>query len=85
MNIKKIFKVEESIEILKTLGLIDNMESIRKYIIIKYKSRIQTKKIDETSTAAVDPRHLKVEVAEYDFPNCSYVINRICQYPMLIM
>ena len=64
MNIKKIFKVEESIEILKTLGLIDNMESIRKYIIIKYKSRIQTKKIDETSTAAVDPRHLKVEVAE---------------------
>ena len=49
MNIKKIFKVEESIEILKTLGLIDNMESIRKYIIIKYKSRIQTKKIDETS------------------------------------
>ena len=64
MNIKKIFKVEESIEILKTLGLIDNMESIRKYIIIKYKSRIQTKKIDETSTAAVDPQHLKVEVAE---------------------
>ena len=64
MIIKKIFKVEESIEILKTLGLIDNMESIRKYIIIKYKSRIQTKKIDETSTAAVDPRHLKVEVAE---------------------
>ena len=64
MNIKKIFKVEESIEILKTLGLIDNMESIRKYIIIKYKSRIQTKKIDETSTAAVDPRHLKVEVAD---------------------
>ena len=64
MNIKKIFKVEESIEILKTLGLIDNMESIRKYIVIKYKSRIQTKKIDETSTAAVDPRHLKVEVAE---------------------
>ena len=64
MNIKKIFKVEESIEILKTLGLIDNMESIRKYIIIKYKSRIQTKKIDETSTAAVDSRHLKVEVAE---------------------
>ena len=64
MNIKKIFKVEESIEILKTLGLIDNMESIRKYIVIKYKSRIQTKKIDETSTAAVDPQHLKVEVAE---------------------
>ena len=29
-----------------------------------------------TSTAAVDPRHLKVEVADYDFPNCSYVINR---------
>ena len=85
MNIKKIFKVEESIEILKTLGLIDNMESIRKYIIIKYKSRIQTKKIDETSTAAVDPRHLKVEVAEYDFPTCSYIINRTCQYPMLIM
>ena len=24
----------------------------------------------ETSTVAVDPRHLKVEVAEQDFPNC---------------
>ena len=33
----------------------------------------------KTSTAAVDPRHLKVEVANYDFPNCSYVI-----YPTLL-
>ena len=40
---------------------------------------------DQTSTAAVDSQHLKVEVADYDFPNCSYVINRTCQYPMLIM
>ena len=39
----------------------------------------------KTSTAAVDPRHLKVEVADLDFPNCSYVISRTCQYPMLIM
>ena len=39
----------------------------------------------KTTTAAVDPWHLKVEVANYDFPNCSYVINRTCQYPMLIM
>ena len=37
-----------------------------------------------TSTAAVNPQHLKVEVAD-DFPNCSYVINRTCQNPMLIM
>ena len=29
---------------------------------------------DQTSTAAVDSQHLKVEVADYDFPNCSYVI-----------
>ena len=31
-----------------------------------------------TSTAAVDPRHLKVEVTDLDFPNCSYVINKTC-------
>ena len=37
------------------------------------------------NTAAVDPRHLKVEVTDQDFPNCSYVINRTCQYLMLIM
>ena len=28
------------------------------------------KKDPEKSTAAVDPRHLKVEVADKDFPNC---------------
>ena len=39
----------------------------------------------ETSTAAVDPWHLEDEVTEQDFPNCSYVINTTCQYPMLIM
>ena len=27
-------------------------------------------------TTAVDPQHLK------DFPNCSYVVNRTCQYPI---
>ena len=37
------------------------------------------------NTAAVDPRHLKVEVTDQDFPNCSYVINRTCKYLMLIM
>ena len=31
---KKIFKEEESIEILKILGLINNIESIRKYVIM---------------------------------------------------
>ena len=40
---------------------------------------------NQTSTAAVNPQHLKVEVADEDFPNCAYVINRTCQYPMLIM
>ena len=39
----------------------------------------------KTSAAAVDPPHLKVEVADSDFPNCSYVRNRTCQYPTLIM
>ena len=38
-----------------------------------------------TSTAAVDPRHLKVEAAEDDSPDCCYVINRTCYCPMLIM
>ena len=35
--------------------------------------------------AAVDPWHLKVGVAEEEFPKCSSVINRTCQYPVLIM
>ena len=39
----------------------------------------------KTSAAAVDTQHLKVEVADKDFLNCSYVINRTCQYLMLIM
>ena len=39
----------------------------------------------KTSTAAVDPQHLNVEVTDQDFPNCSYVINRTCQYLILIM
>ena len=42
-------------------------------------------KTQKTSTAAVGPEHLKVEVADKVFPNCSYVINRTCQYTMLIM
>ena len=41
-------------------------------------------KASKTSTVAVDPQHLKVEVGDYDFPDSSYVINRTCQYPMLI-
>ena len=36
-----------------------------------------------TSRTAVDSRNLKVEAAEQDFPNCSHVINRTYQYPML--
>ena len=39
----------------------------------------------KTSTAAMDRQYLKVEVADQDFPNCSYVINRTCHYLMLIM
>ena len=31
----------------------------------------------------MDPQHLRVEVANEDFPNCSYVINQTCQYLML--
>ena len=33
----------------------------------------------------VGPQHLKVDVADWDFPNCFYVINRTSQYLMLIM
>ena len=33
-----------------------------------------------TSTAAVDPQHLKVEGAEKDFPDCQYFINRTCYF-----
>ena len=47
----------------------------QKYVWISFK----------TSAAAGDLQHLKVEVADQDFPNCSYVINRTCQHPMLIM
>ena len=42
-------------------------------------------KLKGASTAAVGPQHLKVEVADKDFPNCSYVINRTWKYPMSIM
>ena len=50
----------------------------------KLKSCTQNKK-KKTSTIAVDPQHLKVEVVDSDFSNCSHVINRTCQYLMLIM
>ena len=46
-------------------------------------SRIGVLKI-QTRTVAVDPKHLKVKFAEYDFPNRSYVINRTSYCPMLI-
>ena len=45
--------------------------------------KIQKEK--KKSAAAADPQHLKVEVADQDFPNCSHVINRTCQYLTLIM
>ena len=37
---EKIFKEEQSIEILKILGLINNTEQVQKYDKIKHKSRI---------------------------------------------
>ena len=40
--------------------------------------------LSKTSTAVMDPQHLKMEVA-MEVPNCSYVIKRTCQYLMLIM
>ena len=43
MNMKKIFKEEESIEILKILGLINNTEEYQKiynHVWRKHKSRI---------------------------------------------
>ena len=39
----------------------------------------------KTSTAAEDPRYLKVEVGEKYFSDCSYVMNRTCYSPMFIM
>ena len=33
-----------------------------------------------TRTALVDPRNLKVKVAEYDFPNCSFVVNQFSAF-----
>ena len=45
----------------------------------------KTQKEKKKSAAAADPQHLKVEVADQDFPNCSHVINRTCQYLTLIM
>ena len=44
----------------------------------------EKKKKKKIITAAVDPRNLKVKVGDSDFPNCSDVTNRVCQYPMLI-
>ena len=37
-------------------------------------------KYSQTSTVPVDPRHLKVEVAEENFPSCSCVTNRTCYW-----
>ena len=48
------------------------------------KERGQSVKQKQVKQAQLDPQHLKVEFAGYDFPNCSYAINRTCQYPMLI-
>ena len=45
---EKIFKQEESIKILKILGLIDNTEQYQIYVQRKHKSRILTKKLDKT-------------------------------------
>ena len=42
-------------------------------------------KLKKNKYSCNEPRHLKVEVADEDFPNYSYVINRTCQYPMFIM
>ena len=42
---------------------------------------VQQRNKVETSTSALDPWFN----AEVLVPKCSYVINRTCQYPMLIM
>ena len=44
MKIKKIFKEEESFEILKILGLIQNKKLLLKYGRRKHKSRILVEK-----------------------------------------
>ena len=59
---------------MKTLGLINNIEDYQKVY-----NEFRLKKIGEASTAVVDPWYLKVDVAG------SYVVDRTCQYPMLIM
>ena len=39
-------------------------------------------KYPQTNTAAENPQHLKLEVAEQKFPSCSYLIDRTCYCPM---
>ena len=41
MNVKKISKEEESIEILKSISLISNMKGIRKYKIMNQEFRLK--------------------------------------------
>ena len=58
------------------------------YTVISDEGNIPKKnkiKQNKTSAAALDLGHLKVEVADYHFPNCSYNLNKTCQYPRLIM
>ena len=50
MNVKNIFKEEESIEILKILGLVNNIEEYQKIIIMpgeNIKQEFKLRKIDE--------------------------------------
>ena len=46
---------------------------------------VQQNEVLRNKYSCSGPPAFKVEVAGWNFPNCSYVINRTCQYPMLVM
>ena len=62
-------------------------KTTRKWLTRETFDKLQNIVWEKTSTAAVDPKHFKQGSCRLRFScvNCSYVINRTCQYLMLIM
>ena len=57
---EKIFREEESIEILKIIGLVNNIEEYQKisnHVWRKHKSRIRLKNINETRNYLIEEKN----------------------------
>ena len=76
---EKIFKEEESMEILKIIGLIDNIETylrIYNHAWRKYKSKIQNKKVDEIRNYLIEEINQNILMSKKHKKSCE-VLNYI--------